>query len=408
MMLCQWTIIAGLLISLCILKGCAGALSQKAAILNSVATPVNTSEVPDQQDKQPPVDNPEEFNYFPYDIQLDAMAYTSCEHPHDFTLKTGAYFSRSGLRLSDYFLKEKEKLDNTGLKHLIKSSTKHIARPRLIFAVVSKVIGSSFKDTENHFNFLLHDYIDELVNTGAERLQTLDGNRIEAIYKSNPLNPPLLWTQKSDLVLSYKDGQDQAIQRAPDEASRNFYGRIYKLNFREKLPKRYVLSDVTERKRPVETRQPEWKCPEDLQFEIRKSHQRAYKAQAFYDVQSTQYKARFPSLTAALQTQEIDQRTRTPLSIPNDEPICINSNDGGSFLRITRRVLGTGWNINISEGCVSPVDSSASCYKLEHDSGPAVIPVVSYDRGCNNIIDKQNRRNSKICPHQLSICIRNN
>ena len=383
---------------------CTGVTSQRNAILSSLSDSnlqLNSEET-DQEEEQPELDQPNEFNYFPYDIQLDTIAYTTCHNPDEFTLKTGSYFSRSGARLSDYFLKEKETRDNTSLKELIKSSTKHSAKPRLVFAKVSKVLTQSYRDSNKLFNIQLEDYIDELITTGAERLRRLDGNIIETIIKTNPLNPAVVWSRNAKLTLSYNDREGKPIQRAPDEASRNFYGRIYDLRFREKLKDRYILTQVRESKRPVETPQPEWSCPEDLQFEIRKHHQQAYKAQVFYNAQNADYKTRFRSVEAALAASD------EALRIPDDEPICPNSNNGGQRLEIVRQVLGTDWNINISQGCVSPVHSTVRCYSPEHDPGPGMISVIAYNRDCNNIIDSRNRRNSKVCPHQLSICIRNN
>ena len=386
-----------LLIGTVFFTSCTGVIHQRNAILSSLsdANLELDSEETDQVEEQPELDNVSEFNYFPYDIQLDTIAYTTCENPNDFTLKVGSYFSRSGVRLSDYFLTEQENLDNTALKNLIKSSTKHEVRPRLVFAKVSKVLTQSYKDSEKFFDIYLEDNIDELIATGAERLQRLDGNLIEAIIKTNPLNPAVVWSRNTNLTLSYNDKEGKPIQRAPEEAARNFYGRIYDLNFREKLKDRYTLSSITERKRPVETPQPDWNCSTDLQFEIRKSHKQAYDAEAFYDVQNAAYKAKYPNVEAALAASDEDQR------IPEDEPICPNSNDGGNLVNIVRQILGTDWNINISEGCVSPVYSTVRCYSPEHDPGPSVIPVISYQSNCTNT-------KNNICPHLLSICVRKN
>ena len=390
-------IITVLLTGTVFFTSCTGVINQRNAILSSLsdANLELDSEEPDQVEEQPELDQPNEFNYFPYDIQLDTIAYTSCDIPNEFTLKVGSYFSRSGVRLSDYFLTEQETRDNASLKELIKSSTKHVAKPRLVFAKVSKVLTQFFKTSDQLFDIQLEDYIDELIATGTERLQRLDGNIIEAIIKSNPLNPAVLWSRSTKLTLSYKNREGRPIQRAPDEASRNFYGRIYDLNFREKLKDRYIINSLTERKRPVETPQPDWNCSADLQFEIRKSHKQAYDAETFYDAQNAAYKERYPNVEAALSAPNEDQR------IPEDEPICPNSNDGGNLVNIVRQILGTDWNINISEGCVSPIHSTVRCYSLEHDPGPTVIPVISYQSNCTNT-------KNKICPHLLSICVRKN
>ena len=409
-----WNFILIILFSLigcAFFTNCTGVTNQRNAILGSLTDPslqLSTDE-PDQVEDQPALDQPDEFNYFPYDIQLDTIAYTTCDVPNEFTMKVGSYFSRSGIRLSDYFLKEQETRDNASLKALIKSSTKHVAKPRLIFAKVSKVLTQSFRSSEQFFDIQLEDYIDELISTEAERLQRLDGNPIEAIIKTNPLNPAVLWSRNAKLTLSYKKSRSEkepSIQRAPDEASRNFYGRIYDVDFREKLKSRYVLNYVRETKRPVETAQPEWNCPEDLQFEIRKHHRQAYNANTFYGEQDANYKARYPSVEAALAAD--DERHR----IPDDEPICPNSNDGGQLLKVVRQILGTDWNINISQGCVSSTDSNVRCYSQEHDSGPITIPVISYRSDCTNYFNPgpslEERKKSKVCPHLLSICVRAN
>lgn len=388
---------------------CTGVTSQRNAILSSLSDSnlqLNAEET-DQVEEQPELDQQDEFNYFPYDIQLDTIAYTTCDRPDEFTLKAGAYFSRSGARLSDYFLKEQERLNDSALKDLIKSSTKHVAKPRLVFARISKVLTQSYKDSNQLFDIQLEDYINELIDTGAERLQRLDGNVIEAIIKTNPLNPAVIWSKNAKLTLSYQNREGKPIQRAPDEASRNFYGRIYDVDFREKLAGRHILRSVTERKRPVETTQPDWNCPEDLQFEIRKHYKRAYSANAFYELQSDDYKAKYPNLESALSAS--DELAR----IPDDELICPNSNDGGQRLNIVRQILGTDWNINISQGCVSPSSSSVFCYKNEHDEGPRSISVISYRSDCTNDLYQNSRshalnQKSKICPHLLSICIREN
>ena len=79
-------------------NACSGAASKRAEILASlhsdleVAPPPPTKEeaeefLNDNAETETPSepDDPEEFNYFPYDLQLDTIAYMSCEKSQFFS-----------------------------------------------------------------------------------------------------------------------------------------------------------------------------------------------------------------------------------------------------------------------------------------------------------------------------------
>ena len=392
--------------SIWIFNGCSGAASKKVAILGS--TQSSLEEVKDlsneeleekilketDEEKEPEEkEDPTEFNYFPYDLQLDTIAYMSCENNNYFTFKAGSYFSRSGMRLSEYFLKRISQSPST-LKTLIESSTKHRAVPRLSLAYKSQ-----FNRTLKTSSFLLylHRFIDDLISAGDTRIRDANDDFIEAkIVDGQRATNYALYLQRDQirLVLSYIGKDNKTLHQTGGDWGVDIYGRVYDLNMDETLESRYTIRSISEEKRPDLPPQKNWTCPASLQLEIRRHPKNAFTSQDWYDAQNDVYKAEYPSLAAAL-------RASNPAHVPpDDEIICENSNAGGVTLTVARAVLGDIWNINIGQKCISPASSSVLCY--------AKIP--SRNDHTERVDTGQECQNTKqsYCPHFVSICIREN
>lgn len=400
--------------SIWIFNGCSGAASRRAAILGSTVSELDEAEpAKDLSDEEleekiadettteaepEEKDDPKEFNYFPYDIQFDTIAYMSCENNNYFTFKAGSYFSRSGIRLSEYFLKKASSMSADKLKELIESSTKHKAAARL--SLSHKVQITSTLKT-NNFLTNLHRHIDDLVLTGNTRMKEVNGDSISGqIADGQKASLYALYLQRGQvqLVLSYIGGRNnKTLHKTDGDWGVDFYGRMYELDMDETLESRYAIQSVSEEKRPEALPQKNWTCPSSLKLEIRRHPKNAFTAQEWYDAQDDAYKEDYPTLAAAFQASDPEFRP------PQNEDTCANSSSGGAALTVAKAVLGNEWNINIGQKCIAPASSSVLCYARIPNRGNVHERLV--DIGNSNC---DNRDNRSYCPHFLSICVREN
>lgn len=398
--------------SIWIFNGCSGAASKRAAILGSTVSELEEAETLKEasdeeleekiaeetitEEEPEEKDDPKEFNYFPYDIQFDTIAYMSCENNNYFTFKAGSYFSRSGIRLSEYFLSRSSSMSPDKLKELIESSTKHRAVARLSLA--HKVQVTSTLKT-NNFLTNLHRLIDDLVLTGNTRIREVGGDPIEGkIVDGQRAAVYALYLQRGQvqLALTYVGGKNnQTLHKTDGDWGVDFYGRLYALDMDETLESRYAIQSVSEEKRPDTPPQKNWTCPSSLKLEIRRHPKNAFTAQAWYDDQSDTYKRDYPTLSAAFQASDPQFRP------PPDEVTCADSSSGGAALDVARAVLGDEWNINISQKCIAPASSSILCYTRIPNRGDVYERLDSGNSDCKNT-------KTSYCPHFLSICVREN
>ena len=401
--------------SIWLFNGCSGAAAKRAEILNSINSTLEeeTPELPpselsdEEVDKkleeetvkeEKAEDDPTKFNYFPYDLQLDTISYMSCENNNYFTFKAGAYFARSGLRLSEYFLRKKDSLSPDALETLIKSSIKHIAIPRLLISHKNNLL-FVLQNSKTAFPLRLHRLIKDLIVTGNTRIRNLNGEFTEAKITngSSAFFYVRGLSQGYRLVLSYLGGnKNKMLHTAKGEAGVDIYGRVYSLQFDEVLDGRNIITSISEKKLPQSPPQPSWSCPESLNFEIRRHPLNAYKAQEWYDAQTNvAYKKKYPNLQSALDS---DDPTHRP---PANESLCSASNSGGSVFAVASTVLGSEWNINVNDGCISPKSASVTCYKIT-DRNNVYERLAIGDSNCSSLDRK------KYCPQLLSICVRKN
>ena len=409
-----------------IFNGCSGAASKRAAFLGSLNTDLPTAEEkPTAEDKaeakktivateEGEQDNPKEFNYFPYDLQLDTIAFMSVidrryrNNDLAFNFKAGAYFNRSGLRLSSFFLKKKDSLSAKKLKALIKSSTKYQVIPWLSIAPRKNYAVKP----QAQIGYDLSDAVDKLITNGLLRLRSIRNLPIEArlnIGINNFVIHNLNSDESSDrmdLVLSYKGGeQNQILHKTGWEqwGGEDMYARVYNLSLKTVRSGKYILSDISEEKYPEKSKQPGWKCPESLIFEIRSHSEQAWNVNRYYERQPANYKAR-NSLSDILDSNA-DARDRV---LPSEELCPTNGPTSGSAYEVAKKVLGTRWNINTTSQCVSPAHRDYRFY-------------VEIDRGGDNRDDNQlpdrladlyspcsRSADNNFCPHILSICVRKN
>ena len=407
-----------MLVLLCVFffKGCSGAASRRAMYLNSsksgdlpeAQTPVQKDTLESATESAPEPDNPEEFNYFPYDLQVDTLAYMACETNNYGTFQVGAFFSMSGLRLSEYFLKKTESLSASALEDLIKSSTKHKASPYLAVSLKNNLLQifqpkKAFNDT-----LRLKDLIPDLIRSGKTRIKEYneDPIKVEIKQPSYVLNHNSRDGFQDRLVLAlyYKGGKDNAVLHKTDGVpGKDIYGRIYSLDFEDlnmvsndDSNDRYALSAVSEKKLPTAPAQKEWTCPDSLVLEIRRHAKNAFNPQEWfiYRSQDANYRTRYRSLE---QAQGAEDPTHRP---PPNESVCENSDQGGVALKVVRAVLGNDWNINMGTKCISPRNSSKPCYHMSTQRNVQDRLDTNRD-SCNN-------NNIKYCPRFLSICVRKN
>ena len=408
----NFSLVLLLTFSIWIFNGCSGAASRRAAILGSTVSELDEAEAvknlsdeeleekiaeeTTKEEEPEEKDDPAEFNYFPYDIQFDTIAYMSCESNNYFTFKAGSYFSRSGIRLSEYFLSKTSSMSPDKLKELIESSTKHKAFARLSLA--HRIQATSTLET-NSFLTNLHRLIDDLVLTGNTRIKEANGDPIEGQIKAGQkASTYALYLQRDQvrLVLSYIGGKNnQTLHKTDGDWGVDFYGRVYDLDMDETLESRYIIQSVSEEKRPEAPAQKNWTCSSSLKLEIRRHPKNAFTAQAWYDDQSDTYKRDYPTLSAAFQAGDPEFRP------PPDEANCENSNSGGAALAVARAVLGDEWNINIGQKCIAPASSSVLCYTKIPNRGDVYERLDTGNSDCKNT-------KTSYCPHFLSICVREN
>ena len=392
-------------------NACSGAAGKRAAILGSINSglPVAELEQPvedltddeveqvleeqTERESEPEPDDPEEFNYFPYDLQLDTIAFMSCENNNYFTVKAGSFFSRSGLRLSEYFLKRQS---SGNLKTLIESSTKYKASPHLSIAhkfdLISTITGSTV-----FFPVRLNRVVDELIVSSNSRVNEVGGEFIEAKIANG--NASALYARAFNgdyrLLLSYVGGQHSStLHQTGGEVGVDVYGRVYSIRMDEYRDARYTLNSVSEEKRPEASSQTDWVCPDSLRLEIRRHSKNTFKSQEWYDKQSEAYKKQYPTLQDALNAPEKHR-------VPSNESSCSNSNSGGVARQVAAAVLNNEWDINIGSKCISPKSSSVFCYNKITSRGYPFERVAIGDPDCG-------ASRKAYCPHFLSICVRKN
>ncbi len=392
-------------------NACSGAAGRRAAILGSIQPGLEVAElekpveeltddevkqVLDEQaetESEPEPDDPEEFNYFPYDLQLDTIAFMSCENNNYFTVKAGSFFSRSGLRLSEYFLKRKS---SGNLKALIESSTKYRASPHLSIAHKFELI-TSLPGSTVFFPVRLNRVVDELIVAGNSRINQVGGEFIEAKIANGRSASLFARAFNGDyrLFLSYVGGQHSStLHQTGGEWGVDAYGRVYSVRMDEYRDARYTLNSVSEEKRPEESQQTAWACPDSLKLEIRRHPKNTFKSQEWYDKQSEAYKQQYPTLQAALNAPEKHR-------VPPNEVSCSDSSSGGVARQVAATVLNNEWNINIGSKCISPKSSSVFCYNNITSRGYPFERVAIGDSDCG-------ASRKAYCPHFLSICVRKN
>ena len=372
--------------SVWLLNSCAGAARNRADILSSLSEDIDTA--PEQAAEQAieqaeksniqKKDDQQDFNYFPYDLQLDTMAYLSCASNQWFHFKAGAYFSRSGLRLSEYFLKQATKLKNENkLKELVNSSTKKAAIPqfRLGSTQLLTAVISGFKIPLP----ILSKEIPDLVKRPNTRRRIINDEPIEFIWTNNAMQsilPRVSNLNVGRMVLLYLNNRDNnnVIANTDQEnfvRSQDIYGRVYKLSFEEEKNQRFVLEGIEEKQYPQKTTpDEEWVCPEVLKLAVR--------------------------------------RHEDNINTAAGEPSCPPSKEGNALPVLTKIISTKNWNINLEEKCISPIKSSHICYdQLAKQTTPTkFMRVHETDDTCNNT--NTNHGGWHRCPHYLSICIRKN
>ena len=406
--------------SLWLFNACSGAASKRAEILRStgggleIAPDISDEEVDEaindtsNSEEEAAPDDPTEFNYFPYDLQLDTIAYMGCENANSFfTVKAGAYFKRSGLRLSEYFLRKTSSMSQSALKDLIESSTKHQAFPYLSIAYkhnLTSVFKISGLTAAKQFSMLrLPRLIEDLINTGNTRLREPTGDTIEAQFSyglGGAKSIARSFSENWRLLLSYKGGKEnKTLHQTDGDWGIDVYGRVYSISLNKiktaaQGVSRYALSSVSEEKRPQAPPQTEWTCPESLRFEIRRHPETAYKAQKHYDTASDKYKEQYTTVQEAINNDP-------KKVIQPDEPICVSSSSRGTAFTVTEAVLGEDWNINISKKCISLKDPDDYCYEITNQNNVSYRLAKADSSDCG-------RQTNNYCPHFLSICIRKN
>ena len=396
------------LLSAFLLSACSGAAGKKAAILNALNSNLETAPLPvepkneeerneaikedneaTEEEAEPEPEDPKAFTYFPYDLQLDTLALMTCEvNSPGFSFKAGAYFERSGLRLSEYFLRKKALMTDSELKALIESSTTHRAFASFFYRSKTNFLAAGYTIP---FGISLWRHLDELIATGATRLREIEGEGLSARISrgEESLSFAQGLNESWRLGVFYK-GNKGVIHKTGGDQGIDFYGRIYKVGVHDRGNNRYHLNSVSENKLPEGPSQKDWVCPESLRFEIRRHPERAWSAQRFYDAQNAEYKKKYPNLERALNAEGTHK-------IEPDEALCPTSNAKGPALTVARKVLGDSWNINISKKCINLKTNSGSCYISRFHR------LASSRESCQN-----NQQGYAYCPHYLSICVRKN
>lgn len=391
---------------------CSGAAGRKADILRSLSSNLETAPLPKapktpeeaeeiinndenatEEEAAPPPENPEDFTYFPYDLQLDTMALMTCESPEHFTFKAGAYFERSGLRLSEYFLRRN--MGASELKDLINSSTTSRALPLFFLRFKQNIFSGGYS---KGFDIQLWRHLDALIATGTTRLREIEGEPISAeisIANNEQASYIRLLNTKMRLGVFYHGSGNKVLHQYPGEEGTDFYGRMYKVVVKDLGDNRYHFQSISEKKLPKAPAQKEWVCPESLRFKIRRHPEWAWKAQTEYDKRKNEvagYKEQYPTLEKALNAENQNHRVQP------DEAICPENNTGeGAALTVAQKVLGGAWHVNLNQKCIRLKTNSLRCYISRF------YRLASSGSSCDN-----QPGSYFYCPHDLSICIRKN
>ena len=411
--------------SLCLFNACGGAAARRATLLSqqgSGGLPVaplkdkKELEGGEANETAPAPDNPEEFNYFPYDLQVDTIAWLACTTDKYAQIQVGSYFSRSGLRLSEYFLKKLDSgMSAEDLKTLIESSTKHKAQPYLAVNYKNNLLSLIKPKALFNEGISLSDLIPNLISSNKTRVRKYNGDPISAHIKNKS------WILSDDyregfinklvLALYYKGGKNNAmLHQTGGVAGKDIYGRTYTLGLTDldiadtnDSADRYALTSVEEKKLPVAPDQKDWSCPESLRFQIRRHPSNAYKASEWYAAQNAGYKKKYTTVAEALSASNPAYR-----AMPS-ELTCANSENGGAKLDVARAVLGNKkkWNVNIAQKCISPNNSRIHCYWMTERPSFSDRLELRENAECSVKWDKVTDI-KKYCPRYLSICVRNN
>ena len=411
-------------------SSCYGAIGQRGHLINSgvgnrtplpVAPPPSAKRTDEEkqkelqqtteQEKAPEKDDPKEFNYFPYDLQVDSISYLSCTTNNYWHFQAGAYFSRSGLRLSEYFLKRLSSKSASEMESLIKSSTKHKATPHLAMGYKNHLLNVLQPKVAFNGGMALDRLIPDLIRSDKARIREYNGdpisaNIIQSLYVTNDKFRDGL-ESKLVLMLYYKGGKNNnLLHTTGGVVGRDIYGRIYTLGLTDldMVPDdsadRYALTSVSEEKRPQAPDQKDWSCPDSLRLQIRRHSSNAYKISEWYAGQNADFKNKYKSASATLNAENPDHR---PLP---DEPTCSDSSSGGAKLEVARAVLGSKWNINIGDKCISPKNSKIPCYWISEQKSVSDRLELRSGAKCSVKYDAKGYQTH--CPQFLSICVRNN
>ncbi len=340
-------------------------------------------------------DDPTKNNYFPYDLQLDTMAFLNCDDKgkRGFIFKAGAYFPKSGLRLSKYFLKQAldPKIKDDALEKLINQSTKLYAFPQLHFARHNNLMGPINPVSLNPLN----KEVSELVKNKKSRIQDIRGRTIEFVMKQDPIIT-IPRVNDARLVLFYRNPKDNnsGIYNTKNNdyiSQDDFYGQVYQLDFIEEYNDSYILNNVSETKYPTHKEGNKWECPSELQFVVRRHHD---------------YIKNF--IPDDGENDDVQQ-------LGDKEKGCKDSSADEDKLQIVKQVLPTGWNINIEKKCISPQKTNYICYddltrilrgQIDNLHKTGKYPRVLKNSGCTARGEGSNENQYQICPRYLSICVR--
>ncbi len=392
------------------LSACSGAAGKKAAILNALNSNLETAPLPPEpkneeernkvitedeeateEEVEPEPEDPKAFTYFPYDLQLDTLALMTCKHNFNgFSFKAGAYFERSGLRLSEYFLRKKAIMTDSELKALIESSTKHRAFASFFYRSKTNFLAAGYTIP---FGISLWRHLDELIATGATRLREIDGEGISAYLSfGQKISGFAQGLNESWRLGVFYKGHAGIIQKTGGDKGIDFYGRVYKVGVHDRGNNRYHLNSVSEKKLPEGPSQKAWVCPESLRFEIRRHPDKAWSAKREYDrrIQDAKYKEKYPTLESAKKAEGV-------FKVEPDEDLCPTTTPNGPALTVARKVLGDSWNINIRDKCINLNTNSGVCYISRFHR------LASSKESCQNV-----QEGYAFCPHYLSICVRKN
>ena len=420
------------------LIGCAGASSLKSQLLNSLGEVLPEEQSDEEIAEQikentettppPPPDDPDDNNKFPYDLQIDTIAYLPSQtksHPH---FIAGAFFSRSGLRLSEHYLRAGEDMSNSDLEAYIKTSTKHLAMP--FFGVHMKNNLRTELAPKKGFNGVIRLYrlIKDLVESKANRIREFENDSIAVSWtstKSSTDTPPYpgsiyaecfkpggqhIWCNNFQWVfaLTYaKDtNKDTPLYHKTDaEVGVDIYGRVYEAEFlraKNGNNSAFVLSSISEQKLPDKVPQNDWVCPDFFRLEVRRHSQNAYTEKKFYDWNSAHtpnYKKNYPTIEEAKNAE--DEKLR-PLA---SELLCADSASQDTKYQVVRKILGDQWNINISDKCISPksAEQRLAFYRATQQNYPS-----RFAFGEDDCLTQGDNFATKLCPEYFSLCLRKN